>query len=593
MKIIHHFLNRSISEEGDCLGLLTTDNVGGYYLLANGDQSRYQGWHTLIEGQLYKIIDSILVQDSGAVQSFENRIWKIRRSFKNFFEEIILPNGFCGLYYNLSAPRNINLIFDIVKGYEHIPEGKNYTINLLDSKTFHIHFIQTTPGKNFTLDVVGKINGGKIIKDEKWQKVLYHFDQNRNSTPYEKWLFSALIIEKTKGVILSAGLNLLEAKKNLNKIYKNKKTIISKTQRINIRQVKYLKDLPQNISWILTLCRNSLKNLIVFDRDLGEVAGAYAGLPWFYQFWWRDEALALKMMFYLEPSGAKSLALRRLKNFLKLTDLNFNGTQSLDGLLLYLNNIYELDKENIGFFNLKQKKLLQSAYIHTAKLCQEIRENNLIKSGGTKTWMDSIQRSDFPVEIQFLYAAFLKNMFSLTKNSQYLKELNKLAMKIREYYFKDGVLFDGVGDDTIRPNVFLAYYFYSRILRKKEWEQVFDKALERLYLPWGGLATIDKTDRRFHHFYTGEDPQSYHQGDSWFYLNNIAAMALLDINPQKYAAVIKSIIQASSQDILKYLLPGQASELSSADNFIPSGSPSQLWSSATLLELFKKIYLKI
>jgi len=594
MKIVHHFLNRVIAKETDFLGVLMTDNIGGYFLLTD-NQTRYQGWHIRLGQNLFKIIDSIIPLGQEKPQALENRVWKIRRCFQNFYDEIILPNGFCGFYYNLNVKNPVEIRFDIKKGYENPVEGRFYSVNLINKNYFHIHFEQKQAGgaTDFSLDVVGRINQGKITKKEIWENVYYPYDKYRQSEPCQRWVFNALKIDGAKEVIIAAGENFTQARKNLDKIYKNKKTIINKSKKISERQVRYYRHLPPNISWSISLCRASLKNLLVFNSENNLIEGIYAGLPWFYQFWWRDEATSLKALALQDLKIAKTLSLKRLKDFLKLTDLSFSTpTQSLDGLLLYLKNIYELAKID-NFFNKDNKKLLYSAYIHISKLLKDNIKNNLLMCDSKKTWMDSIKRSDFPVEIQFLYASFLRDMYQITKNTIYLNDLNKLTQNIRQQYFKDGILLDGLDDKTIRPNIFLAYYYYPRILRKKEWEVVFNNALEKLFLSWGGIATLDKTHLNFNRYYTGENPQSYHQGDSWFYLNNITANVLLDVNAEKFAPIIKLIIQASSNDILYCLVGGHSSELSSADNFAPAGCFCQLWSSATLLELLMKIYHKI
>lgn len=596
MTIVHHFLNRSISFESDFIGVLATDNIGGYFLLTKNNQTRYQGWHIRQGGSIFKVVDSITPLTTEMPSAIENRIWKVRRSYNDFFDEIILPFGFPGLFYKLSASMIFNVRFDIKKGYESPVDGRMYKVNILDKKTFHIHFEQVGQNnspKNFSLDVIGKIDSGNIIKKESWELVEYNYDKYRESAPFDRWIFNAISINGAKELIMAVGRTFDEAKKNLNKIYKNRKIVLSRLRKINESQVSYHKNIPQYISWSLALCKSSLKSLLVLSPDKRSVEGLYAGLPWFYQFWLRDEAISITALYLQDKNSAKNLSIRRLRDFLAINNLEFEQTQSLDGIMLYLKNISDICFKDNRFFSVAENKLLLSAYIHIAKLLRDSLRDGLLFCDGSKTWMDSIKRSDFAVEIQFLYAAFLKNFYTLTKNPQVLNSLNQLTQVVRREYYKDGMLYDGVNDRTIRPNIFLAYYYYPRILRESEWKKAVDLALDKLYLSWGGLATIDKTDHRFNLYYTGENPKSYHQGDSWFYINNIAAQGMLKLDPVKYSYAIKSIIQSSSQDILKSLIPGHLSELSSADRFSPSGSFCQLWSAATFIELIKKIYPKI
>jgi len=149
---------------------------------------------------------------------------------------------------------------------------------------------------------------------------------------------------------------------------------------------------------------------------------------------------------------------------------------------------------------------------------------------------------------------------------------------------------DGVGDNTIRPNIFIAAYVYPELLSKKEWITCFDHVLPKLWCDWGGLSTIDKSDKRFVGNHTGEDPTSYHNGDSWFWINNIAAIVLHAFDKGRYKNYINHILDASTKDILQYETSGHASELSSADEFEPSGSPVQAWSAATYIELLHELH---
>ena len=92
---------------------------------------------------------------------------------------------------------------------------------------------------------------------------------------------------------------------------------------------------------------------------------------------------------------------------------------------------------------------------------------------------------------------------------------------------------NGQTDYTQRPNVFLAYYIYPNLLKKTAWNKVFDNALRKLWLPWGGVATIDKDSHLFQGEYTGQDNKSYHRGDSWFFLNNMTAICMRKLDCER------------------------------------------------------------
>ena len=165
-----------------------------------------------------------------------------------------------------------------------------------------------------------------------------------------------------------------------------------------------------------------------------------------------------------------------------------------------------------------------------------------------------------------------------------------LRKKVRKIFFDGNNLYDGyyphknIVEKVIRPNIFIAAYIYPQLLTGKEWMNCFDNALEALWLPWGGIATIDKKNDNFHDTHTGENPGSYHQGDSWFYVNNLAAIVLFRLNKRKYTGYISKIMEASREEILSRGAVGAHGEVSSAKELKSEGCVSQAWSNAMYLE---------
>jgi glycogen debranching enzyme len=153
-------------------------------------------------------------------------------------------------------------------------------------------------------------------------------------------------------------------------------------------------------------------------------------------------------------------------------------------------------------------------------------------------------------------------------------------------------LADGKSDFTIRPNIFIAYYISPEILSKKEWESVFDLALKKLWLNWGGITTIEKENELFQPVHTGVDNKSYHRGDSWFFINHIAGISLLRLNEKKYSKKINKIINASIEEMFNSGAIGAISEISSAHSITSFGCHNQAWSNATFIELMNEKWKK-
>jgi hypothetical protein len=221
----------------------------------------------------------------------------------------------------------------------------------------------------------------------------------------------------------------------------------------------------------------------------------------------------------------------------------------------------------------------------------------LIRNRANETWMDTSYQGDtregFRIEIQALWLCMLRlaNILDVKLNQplEYTALEDNTRDKVREVFFRNKILYDGKDDDTVRPNIFLAYYIYPDLLSNKEWESVFDNSIKKLWLEWGGFSTIQKDSVLYCSNYTGEDNRSYHRGDSWFFINNIAAVSLYKLNKEKYGEYIEKIISASTKDILSKGIIGRASELSSAQSQKAEGSLFQLWSASTYIELIDTV----
>jgi len=225
--------------------------------------------------------------------------------------------------------------------------------------------------------------------------------------------------------------------------------------------------------------------------------------------------------------------------------------------------------------------------------------DGLVRNAPLETWMDTHGgtgdvRGGVRVEIQALTLASVRTLFLLSRllkrgvDKQWRLFERELVRRTREVLFVDGMLWDGwdgVLDRTIRPNIFLAAYAYPDLLSKKEWREVFDRALGSLWLEWGGLASIQKDHPLFCAEYSGQDDRSYHRGDSWYWVNNLAALVLHRLDADHYHYYVRSLLAASVNELLWGGVAGHAAELSSASRQTSSGCFAQAWSAATLVEL--------
>ena len=183
----------------------------------------------------------------------------------------------------------------------------------------------------------------------------------------------------------------------------------------------------------------------------------------------------------------------------------------------------------------------------------------------------------------------LKAASEITGNGKYKTKEKQMAQKVKKAFWNGKILFDGASDPTIRPNVFIAAYLYPELLSVEEWEVCFENSLKSLWLSWGGLATIDKSNPLFKPEHTGQSPESYHHGDSWYWINNLAALVMQRTNKQKFRSYIEKILAASTSEILWMGAVGSHSGLSSAKQQTSEGCLSQAWSNAMFVELCQEL----
>ncbi|MBW3019576.1 hypothetical protein KY329_05325, partial [Candidatus Woesearchaeota archaeon] len=218
--------------------------------------------------------------------------------------------------------------------------------------------------------------------------------------------------------------------------------------------------------------------------------------------------------------------------------------------------------------------------------------DGVVANGVGETWMDAVYdgdtRAGARIEINALALAACELAAKLGIPYEFEPRLKK---EIIEQFWNGRYLNDGSNDKTVRPNVFIAAYVYPELLPKAKWVKCFDEVLPKLWLRWGGLATINKKSKLFCDMHTGEDPRSYHRGDSWFWLNNLAALVLHRFDKKKYDKYISKILAASTEEILRRGAMSHHAELSGAKEMKSEGCLAQAWSDAMFMELCKELNL--
>ncbi len=556
MKITHSTKFSKKSKEGDG-SFLISDQKGGYLWFNSEPKSRYEGWFCSFEGceEPYRIIESIAVEGENDIFEIKNRFNYIKRRRKGLSELFYISKASNTFVYRLSRKKKIDVFFDVRKSYES-KEPSDYEFEKVEGVIvvkFHEEIflaVKSEKGENIK----------KIIDRQ------YSYDKERNSSPFSKNIYHGISLY---------GKNFVFA--------------VSKSKSDAIKDVKKnlsLRRAGSGEKYLDVLCaQNSLSSLFVSKNNK---KGLYAGLPWFFQFWPRDEAISLKALSLLKKEEAKEV-------FLRLLETSFSkgpgGIVNIDapGWVLKRADCF------LPLLSSSEKEVVKRKGKIFVKEAEERVINGFFVNNPNETWMDSLERSGARIEIQtmLLNAYRLMSLLSKEKRNKdfYSRKEKALKTKTRNAFFDGENLFDGyypqdkVQDKVLRPNIFIAYYIYPDLLTKEEWVRCFENALRCLWLSWGGLSTIDKSNSNFYWKHTGEDSKSYHQGDSWFFLNNLVAVVLYRVDKERFKDYINKIKKASKKELMWMGAVGCHGEVSSAEKLESRGCLNQAWSSAMYLEL--------
>jgi hypothetical protein len=565
MLIKHCWNGEEIKKKSSkALDFLLTNGLGGYLSLSNKTASRYNGWFftssQFIGKKLFKIIEDIELLNKGEILEIKNNFWNIERVYKNNIEKFFLPNNYNSLVYELGNREGvIRLFLDAKESYDNQEFGRFYEI--FEGKK-NIIVIKCQNNQDIFYLAIKADNYSKIGE---WVLRNYELDKKRNSKPFERYVYKALDLNNAQKIVFSVNFNKEATIKEAEEIF-------LKTEKLKKREEKRLKQLFKQNSFLFAentiskeirfayLCaKNSLNSLVVLKQNIP--IGIYAGLPWFFQFWSRDELISLNS---LNRKIQKRILLKQFHNLDKIYNLD-----SLGWLFFRASKIIQNDKEiNKLFFKFIDKF--------------EILDADL-------TWMDTLSRSK-GIDLYALKLASYKLAYQHSGNIKFLEKEKKLLKYTRDNFWNGKILADLPNNFIIRPNIFLVAYIYPELLSKKEWIICFENSLPKLWLDWGGIATVDKTKDLFIGQGTGENPKSYHNGDSWFWINNLAALVLTCVDKKKFRKYIEKILTASTNEILWNGVVGHHAEISSANKFISEGCWAQAWSSALYMELVDFLY---
>lgn len=591
MRIVHNIGHRVEGKSEDGM-LLLSDNEGTFF--STGESSHYNGLlHEDQYGNSEKNengdSDSHRIFKSIEELSFETPVTTLHHKGSNV--ELHHKDGNRATFFlrdrvltcHIVGDGSFFLDMDMRFLDDEDSEGRVYSLHKEGDILLIIY--EKFSGKRRAYTRTLGIKGIKTYEAVKeWQERHYKYDQRRGDSD-KRWVFRATKITFEKEATLSfvLGATPEEAKRLVEKVSNSKEELLKRVERSNSDQGIYEDGSEKDI------CLSSVKSLMKEGR-------IRAGFPWFLNVWSRDELISLGALVKAgEEATVKSIILSYYK-VLEHKELEAfypeGGLRSADALgwlAFRTEQLLNLVKSKKSESKFSEEELLFIRKVLEKRVPKSL---SLIENGPGETWMDTIigedDRHGFRIEIQAGMVAFYRLLTTL--DSKWKRRRDAFIKLVKRRFFikgdlVDGILAEGGIDFTVRPNIFIAYELAPEILNRKEWTQVFERAIRRLWLPWGGLATIDKSSPLFIGHYTGVDNRSYHRGDSWYWINALAARSMKSLNENHFWPWIGALRSACLQELLFGRAIGHCSELSSADVRSSEGTFSQAWSAAMLYEL--------
>ena len=518
----------------------------GYYLHAQ-HFSKYQGLFLRREGSLFKYVDGVrLDADIHHVQRGQDQV--VLNTEK---ARVTLHRTDKGLRITATNPVNAVFVFDTRFIDDYDDQGRIYNVDH-DDTTVRVNYRKYCSGALETVayDASFSIQTDTWAAIDDWQPVAHSYDERRGDTS-NNWVYRAGEVE------------------------------LSPDNPVSIHVSKTAKNEPTPMSEFLY-------------EDEGDKRVA-AGYPWFYEAWSRDEIISLHPIITSQPRLAKSMLVRAVTTNQGTRSVAGSDLSSADTPGWIAKRLSQLiEQDDIELTDDEAEAVIE--YFETY-LSTQVFDDRLVVNDDLETWMDTAggtedTRRGKRVEIQAGLLTILTVLDDLS-DEDYHRRYVKTKQHIQRCLVDDGVLHDGHVDGhvdrTRRPNVFLAYYLHDDMVKDAVWRRTFDRVIDGCWLKWGGFSSIAQDHRLFHGQHTGVDNRSYHRGDSWYYVNNIAALALHDLNASQYLRYIEKIRSASLNDYRSELAVGACSEISDAETQRSAGCVSQAWSYATLLELLEAV----
>ncbi len=359
--------------------------------------------------------------------------------------------------------------------------------------------------------------------------------------------------------------------------------------------------------------------------------GIYAGLPWFPEYWGRDEFISLPGATLVTGQFAQAREILvsfarfqdldpasrfygRVPNIVKPGSLDYHTTDGTPRFVIGLHDYlgYSGDRELVALLYPNVKASIEGALAHWTDA------SGYLVHADNETWMDARRSGDLRSyspranranDIQALWIRQLRagvEFARLTGDATSAKRWKELADRVESQFVRDFVdpasgrvadHLDAVGraDFTLRPNLLFAL----ELLPEETAARELKRGWENLVFPWG-VTTIDPASPAFHPWHLAPErwhkDAAYHNGAVWPWLDGIAiqrmvefgqvepAWRLLDAN--NALALTRGVAGGLPETMDAYPHPGETSPRL-------TGTYLQAWSNAEQLRVFYQYVLGV
>jgi len=310
MKLTHRIKKESISKDlfntvERSLSMFLLNRKGHYFSIpavSTDNITNFNGWYNLIECNpgytLYKTIDNIYINKS--TSELINNFTNVERLHNDTLERFTLAKN--GLIYELeSYTDDVYIDLDFRAMFDTDDRGRIYQVYKHDDIII-VEYTKYTDNslKDIFMKAYLAIKGSEGYEViDRWTRKSYAYDMSRKNSS-EFYIYNALKIPCRKNLKLyfSFSENKDEAIKKVDEMYMGIKDIDEGHIQYenNVLSVKggITEITGADAAFAYAGCVHAIDNLSMeLSVDHKRITGMWAGLPWFFQYWSRDELISI------------------------------------------------------------------------------------------------------------------------------------------------------------------------------------------------------------------------------------------------------------------------------------------------------------